>query len=140
MVASLSYRHSHFACQPRPGWTTIRHMHRLLTLRMLLFVSASLSVIAQTPVTPSPSPTPVTLRSALLAELQSSHDKAEWVTPMNTAVAGLTAEQAKWVPHNAQDKLDPQCQPLGRHADLSPGLLERERARAHSRRKAHQSE
>ena len=74
---------------------------------MLLLVSASLSVIAQTPVTPSPSPTPVTLRSALLAELHSSHDKAEWFTPMNTAVAGLTAEQAKWVPHNAQDKLDP---------------------------------
>ena len=83
---------------------------------MLSLVSASLSVIAQTPATPSPSPTPVTLRSALLAELHSSHDKAEWFTPMNTAIAGLTAEQAKWVPHNAQGKLDP-------NANHSVGML-----------------
>jgi uncharacterized damage-inducible protein DinB len=28
---------------------------------------------------------------------------------MNTAVAGLTAEQAKWVPQNARSKLDPEA-------------------------------
>lgn len=60
---------------------------------------------AQSP-TPSPAP-PATLRSLLLSELHSTHDKAEWFTPMNTAVAGLTAEQAKWVPQNAQGKHDP---------------------------------
>jgi uncharacterized damage-inducible protein DinB len=56
------------------------------------------------------------LRSALLAELHSTHDKAEWFTPMNAAVAGLTAEQAKWVPHNSQGKLDP-------NANHSVGML-----------------
>jgi uncharacterized damage-inducible protein DinB len=35
---------------------------------------------------------------------------------MNTAVAGLSAEQAKWVPHNAQGKLDP-------NANHSVGML-----------------
>jgi uncharacterized damage-inducible protein DinB len=79
-------------------------MHRFLTLSSILLVSAGVSAIAQTPA--SPSPAPATLRSNLLSELHSTHDKAEWFTPMNTAVAGLTAEQAKWVPHNAEGKLD----------------------------------
>jgi uncharacterized damage-inducible protein DinB len=35
---------------------------------------------------------------------------------MKTAVAGLTAEQAKWVPHNAEGKLDP-------NANHSVGML-----------------
>lgn len=35
---------------------------------------------------------------------------------MNTAVAGLTAEQAKWVPQNAQGKRDP-------NANHSVGML-----------------
>jgi hypothetical protein len=35
---------------------------------------------------------------------------------MNNAVAGLTAEQAKWVPKNAQGKLDP-------NANHSVGML-----------------
>ena len=52
------------------------------------------------------SPTPVTLRSLLLSELHSTHDKAEWFTPIQAAVAGLTAEQAKWVPQNGQGKTD----------------------------------
>ncbi|MGB8341185.1 MAG: DinB family protein [Chthoniobacterales bacterium] len=82
-------------------------MRRLCTLIILLLVSASVtSLFSQTPATPSPSPAPATLRSVLLSELHSTHDKAEWFTPMNTAVAGLTAEQAKWVPQNARGKLD----------------------------------
>ena len=71
---------------------------------LLLLFSPVASLVAQTSITPGPSPP--TLRSLLLSELHSTHDKAEWFTPMNTAVAGLTAEQAKWVPKNAQDKLD----------------------------------
>lgn len=39
---------------------------------------------------------PTTLRELLLAELRSTHDKAEWFVPANTAVKGLTAEQASW--------------------------------------------
>ena len=85
-------------------------MRRLCTLSILLLVSASVtSLFSQTPSTASPSPTPATLRSILLSGLHSTHDKAEWFTPMNTAVARLTAEQAKWVPRNAEGKLDPEA-------------------------------
>ncbi len=66
--------------------------------------------------TPAPAPPPATLRSLLVEELHSTHDKAEWFTPINAAVAGLTAEQAKWVPQNAQGKLDP-------NANHSVGML-----------------
>ncbi len=84
---------------------------------LLALVAGSLiSSAAQTPAAPSPSPVPVTLRSLLLSELHSTHDTAEWFTPMKTAVAGLTAEQAKWVPKNAQGKLDP-------NANHSVGML-----------------
>jgi uncharacterized damage-inducible protein DinB len=39
---------------------------------------------------------PGTLREVLLAELRSTHTNAEWFVPANTAVKGLTAEQANW--------------------------------------------
>ena len=39
---------------------------------------------------------PATLREVLLAELRSTHENAEWFVPANTAVKGLTAEQASW--------------------------------------------
>ena len=39
---------------------------------------------------------PTTLREVLLAELRSTHTKAEWFVPANVAVKGLTAEQASW--------------------------------------------
>lgn len=94
---------------------TVRLMHRVFTFSIVLLVTANISLVAQTP-SPSPSPTPATLRSALLAELHSTHDKAEWFTPMNIAVAGLTAEQAKWVPHNSEGKVDP-------NANHSAGML-----------------
>ena len=41
---------------------------------------------------------PTTLRGVLLEELRSTHNQAEWFVPANTAVAGLTAEQAAWSP------------------------------------------
>jgi uncharacterized damage-inducible protein DinB len=37
-----------------------------------------------------------TLKSILLEQLRSTHDKAEWFVPANTAVDGLSAEQASW--------------------------------------------
>ena len=40
--------------------------------------------------------TPATLKSILLEQLRSTHNKAEWFVPVNTAVDGLTAEQAAW--------------------------------------------
>ncbi len=39
---------------------------------------------------------PATLRDLLLAELRSTHNHADWFVPGNTAVKGLTAEQASW--------------------------------------------
>jgi uncharacterized damage-inducible protein DinB len=41
---------------------------------------------------------PATLRSLLLEELRTTHDKADWFVPLNTAVDGLSAEQANWQP------------------------------------------
>ena len=96
-------------------------MNRMLRMRLTFILSilvlvagSNTSSFAQTPATPSP--TPVTLRSLLLSELHSTHDKAEWFTPIKAAVAGLTAEQAKWVPQNAQGKVDP-------NANHSVGML-----------------
>jgi uncharacterized damage-inducible protein DinB len=37
-----------------------------------------------------------TLKTILLEQLRSTHNKAEWFVPANTAVEGLTAEQATW--------------------------------------------
>ena len=45
--------------------------------------------------TPRP---PATLRSLLLHELETTHNKADWFVPIDTAVDGLTAEQANWQP------------------------------------------
>jgi uncharacterized damage-inducible protein DinB len=39
---------------------------------------------------------PPTLKSILLAQLHSTHDKSEWFVCANVAVAGLTPEQASW--------------------------------------------
>jgi len=39
---------------------------------------------------------PVTVRSLLLDQLQTTHNKKDWFVTANVAVAGLTAEQANW--------------------------------------------
>jgi len=39
---------------------------------------------------------PPTLKSILLAQLHTTHDVKDWFVPSNIAVAGLTADQAKW--------------------------------------------
>ena len=45
-------------------------------------------------------PQPATLRSLLMHELHTTHTEADWFVPINTAVEGLTAEQANWQPAN----------------------------------------
>lgn len=40
--------------------------------------------------------TPATLRSNLLDQLQTTHNKKDWFVDGDTAVAGLTPEQANW--------------------------------------------
>jgi uncharacterized damage-inducible protein DinB len=59
------------------------------TLFALLLV-LSLSAHAQEK---KPAPT---LKGILLEQLRTTHDKAEWFVPANTAVEGLTPEQASW--------------------------------------------
>lgn len=58
---------------------------------LLLFFLAMPMVLAAEDAKPAP-----TLKSILLEQLRSTHNKAEWFVPANTAVEGLTAEQANW--------------------------------------------
>jgi uncharacterized damage-inducible protein DinB len=88
---------------------------RLFTILTLVAVVAG-NVVGGRAQAPTPGASPATLRSQLLAELHSTHDKAEWFTPIKAAVAGLTAEQASWVPQNAQGKPNP-------NANHSAGML-----------------
>jgi uncharacterized damage-inducible protein DinB len=39
---------------------------------------------------------PQTLKGVLLEQLRNSHNVKDWYVPANTAVVGLTAEQANW--------------------------------------------
>lgn len=41
---------------------------------------------------------PTTLRGILLEQLRTTHTQEDWFVPANTAVAGLTPEQANWSP------------------------------------------
>src|SRR5215510_1821262 len=93
MIGFLSLRFT-FCVSVASRIAMIRRMHRLFIF--LLLFSPSVSVVAQTPATPSPAP--VTLRSLLLSELHSTHDEAEWL------------------PKTAQGKLDP-------NANHSVGML-----------------
>ena len=85
-----------------------------MTLRAFIFllVLTPLTAAAQT----APKAAPATLRSILLAQLRSTHNKAEWFVPINTAIAGLTPEQARWIP-KSNDPNNPAP------ADHSVGML-----------------
>jgi hypothetical protein len=47
------------------------------------------------------------LRALLIADLRSTHNQPQWFMPLSTAIAGLTPEQAKWVPTNSSGKINP---------------------------------
>lgn len=61
-------------------------MKQLLAVAIFLM---AVPALAQTEKTP-------TLRSTLLSELHSTHDKSEWFVCADVAVAGVTPEQAAW--------------------------------------------
>jgi len=67
-------------------------MKSRLALLPALLAALTFSLHAQT------QPQPATLRSLLLHELHTTHTEADWFVPINTAVEGLTAEQANWQP------------------------------------------
>ena len=68
---------------------TISRMRKLLLPAALLLAPLCLA---------QQQPRPMDLRAVLLAQLHSTHDKAEWFVPFDTAVAGLTPDQVRWVP------------------------------------------
>jgi uncharacterized damage-inducible protein DinB len=61
-------------------------------LAFLLLLAVPLAASAQ-----SKKP-PTTLRGVLLEQLHTTHDEEDWFVPASVAVAGLTADQAKWSP------------------------------------------
>jgi hypothetical protein len=78
-----------------------RTIHAMPLKSILLTLLVSPLVFAQTP---KPTGPPPTLKSVLLAQLRSTHNKAEWFVPVNTAVAGMTPEQARWIPKSEGPK------------------------------------
>ena len=61
-------------------------------IQALLIAALPCALIAQAP---KPKP-PTTLKGVLLEQLRTTHNVKEWFVPANTAVEGLTADQAKW--------------------------------------------
>jgi hypothetical protein len=87
-------------------------MRRLI----LTFVLAATPFAAAFAQTPAPK-VPPTLRSVLLAQLRSTHTAEEWFVPINIAVAGLTPEQARWIPPSQNGAKNPAP------ADHSVGMI-----------------
>jgi uncharacterized damage-inducible protein DinB len=59
----------------------------MVSLALSVFLAAS---------TAAPAAPPTTLRGVLLEQLKTTHNNKDWFVPANTAVDGLTAEQASW--------------------------------------------
>ena len=59
----------------------------------LIVLTVSLNAGAQMQKAPEK---PWTLKSLLLEQLRTTHNKKDWFVDANTAVAGLTPEQASW--------------------------------------------
>jgi len=67
-------------------------------MKQLLFVLSGVLCLSSqmTPAqTPAPKP-PTTLKGVLLEQLRTTHNAQDWFASGNTAIAGLTAEQARW--------------------------------------------
>jgi DinB superfamily len=58
-------------------------------ITMLFLLSLAVPVFAQ-------ESHPTDLRSVLLEQLQTTHNKKDWFVPVSVAVDGVTAEQANW--------------------------------------------
>jgi len=56
---------------------------------VLLFLALSGLALAQ-------APKPTTLKGVLLEQLRTTHNQKDWFVDGNTAISGLTAEQASW--------------------------------------------
>jgi uncharacterized damage-inducible protein DinB len=67
---------------------------RSIAAVMILLLSLPLLSFAQEKAPKAPP----TLKSILLEQLRTTHNQKDWFVDANTAVAGLTAEQANWTP------------------------------------------
>jgi hypothetical protein len=69
-------------------------------LTLILAAAPALAQTAPAPATApaAKAPKPTSLREVLLAQLRSTHNNEDWFVPVNVAVAGLTPEQARWIP------------------------------------------
>ena len=61
-------------------------MKKLFTLTLLLTLVLSMNLDG----------TAQSLKTVLVEQLKTTHNKKEWFVPVNVALAGLTAEQAMW--------------------------------------------
>jgi hypothetical protein len=78
---------------------TIAPMRAPALLLTLALAAAPALAQTATPVAPVNKPAkPTSLRDVLLAQLRSTHNNEDWFVPVNVAVAGLTPEQARWIP------------------------------------------
>jgi DinB family. len=64
-----------------------------IVLVFALTIPVAVSVKAQNA---PPKPPPTTLKGVLLEQLRTTHNSQDWFASGNTAIAGLTADQAKW--------------------------------------------
>src|SRR5947209_5033814 len=65
---------------------------------VVLFLTTLSALHGETPKVP-------TLKSILLEQLRSTHNREEWFVPVNIAVEGVTAEQAKWKDNNGDHSI-----------------------------------
>ncbi|WP_035358899.1 DinB family protein [Edaphobacter aggregans] len=64
--------------------------------KFILALALSLAVATAHAQNAPPKPPPTTLKGVLLEQLRTTHNAQDWFASGNTAIAGLTAEQAKW--------------------------------------------
>jgi len=62
-------------------------------IALAALLSIPMAIVAQNP---QRQPPPTTLKGVLLQQLRSTHNSQEWFVSGNTAIQGLTAEQARW--------------------------------------------
>jgi len=64
--------------------------------KFALALTLSLAITAAHAQSAPPKPPPTTLKGVLLEQLRTTHNSQDWFASGNTAIAGLTAEQARW--------------------------------------------
>ena len=67
-------------------------------MKRIVVVVFSVLLLMLSPLSQAQSQKPATLRSLLIHQLETTHNKADWFVPIDTALDGLTADQASWQP------------------------------------------